>query len=149
MGPPVSWPPTSLSSPVGVTDACLPPGPVAIELPAEEDFDALVLAAIKADNTCGFAKCAASVVTLGQLCLHCGRRYCLSHQLPEVRGPGRVAGFVSRSRAGGLRANHGPVCVCVCLCVCWWAPGKPWACARVCVCVCVCRARTDCGPVRV
>ena len=109
MGPPGSWPPTSLSSPVGVTDACLPPGPVAIELPAEEDFDALVSAAIKADNTCGFAKCAASVVTLGQLCLHCGRRYCLSHQLPEVRGPGE---------SGGLRLQI----------LGWWAPGKPWAC---------------------
>ena len=113
MGPPGSWPPTSLSSPVGVTDACLPPGPVAIELPAEEDFDALVSAAIKADNTCGFAKCAASVVTLGQLCLHCGRRYCLSHHLPEVRGPGE---------SGGLRLQI----------LGWWALGKPWAC--VCVC---------------
>uniref|UniRef100_A0A452E999 DNA-binding protein SMUBP-2 n=1 Tax=Capra hircus TaxID=9925 RepID=A0A452E999_CAPHI len=73
-------------------------GPVAIELPAEEDFDALVSAAIKADNTCGFAKCAASVVTLGQLCLHCGRRYCLGHHLPEVHGCGERARAHARQR---------------------------------------------------
>lgn len=81
-----------------MTDACLPTGPAAIELPAEEDFDALVLAAIKADNTCGFAKCTASVVTLGQLCLHCGRRYCLSHHLPEVHGCGERARAHARQR---------------------------------------------------
>lgn len=100
MGPAGSWRPTSSSLPVGVTDACLPPGPAAIELPAEEDFDALVSAAIKADNTCGFAKCAASVVTLGQLCLHCGRRYCLGHHLPEVRGPGGPGRVGSRQTVG-------------------------------------------------
>lgn len=80
---------------------CSPPGPMALSLPAVEDFDALVTAAVRADNTCGFAKCTASVVTLGQLCPHCGRRYCFSHCLPEVhrpcRGPGsgRGGGFVS------------------------------------------------------
>ncbi|KAK1335647.1 hypothetical protein QTO34_003440 [Cnephaeus nilssonii] len=43
-------------------------GPAALDLPSTEDFDALVSAAMKADNTCGLAKCRASVVTLGQLC---------------------------------------------------------------------------------
>lgn len=56
------------------------------------------MAAIKADNTCGFAKCTASVVTLGQLCLHCGRRYCLSHHLPEVHGCGERARAHARQR---------------------------------------------------
>uniref|UniRef100_G1PY47 AN1-type domain-containing protein n=2 Tax=Myotis lucifugus TaxID=59463 RepID=G1PY47_MYOLU len=60
----------------------------ALDLPSTEDFDALVLAAMKADNTCGLAKCRASVVTLGQLCPHCNRRYCLSHCLPEIHGCG-------------------------------------------------------------
>lgn len=82
--------------PPRVSDAFLPLGHVAIDLPGEEDFDALVSAAVKADNTCGLAKCTASVATLGQLCLHCGRRFCLSHHLPEVRWPcwgsGRWAG---------------------------------------------------------
>lgn len=55
-----------------------------IESTAEEDFDALISAAIKADNTCGFHKCKASITTLGQLCLHCSKRYCLSHHIPEV-----------------------------------------------------------------
>jgi len=58
---------------------------------AEEDIDALISAAIKADNTCGFPRCKASVTTLGQLCLHCSRRYCLSHHIPEVHlGPGSL-----------------------------------------------------------
>lgn len=86
---------TSLSLPFS-------PGPTAIDLPAEEDFDALVSAAIKADNTCGLAKCPASVVTLGQLCQHCGRRYCLSHHLPEVRGPGPAC----RCRRGQTRSRQ-------------------------------------------
>lgn len=60
---------------------------MAADLPPEEDFDALVSAVVKADNTCGLAKCVASVATLGQLCQHCGRRYCPSHRLPEVGRP--------------------------------------------------------------
>ncbi|XP_076971556.1 DNA-binding protein SMUBP-2 isoform X2 [Tamandua tetradactyla] len=85
-------------------------GSAAIDMPAEEDFDALVSAAIKADNTCGFPKCTASVVTLGQLCLHCGRRYCLSHHLPEVHGCGERARAQARqriSREGVLCAGSG------------------------------------------
>ncbi|XP_043307701.1 DNA-binding protein SMUBP-2 isoform X1 [Cervus canadensis] len=73
-------------------------GPAARELPTEEDFDALVSAAIKADNTCSFAKCTVSIVTLGQLCPHCGRRYCLGHHLPEVHGCGERARAHARQR---------------------------------------------------
>ena len=121
-----------------------------MELPAGEDFDALVSAAIKADNTCGFAKCTASVVTLGQLCPHCGHRYCLSHHLPEVCPPRRAAGLVSRSWAGGLKANHGRLCVCVCVRPAY----RLWACVHahtqpVGLCICVCCAGIDCGPVHV
>ncbi|XP_004441185.1 PREDICTED: DNA-binding protein SMUBP-2 [Ceratotherium simum simum] len=85
-------------------------GHAAVDLPTEEDFDALVSAAIKADNTCGLAKCTASVVTLGQLCLHCGRRYCLSHHLPEIHGCGERARAHARqriSREGVLYAGGG------------------------------------------
>ncbi|XP_058925286.1 DNA-binding protein SMUBP-2 [Kogia breviceps] len=85
-------------------------GPMAIDLPAGEDFDALVSAAIKADNTCSLAKCSASIVTLGQLCLHCGRRYCLSHHLPEIHGCGERARAHARqriSREGVLYAGSG------------------------------------------
>lgn len=105
---------------------------MAIDLPAGEDFDALVSAAIKADNTCGLAKCTASVVTLGQLCQHCSRRYCLSHHLPEVRGPsGSGSGEGGRALSPGRRSwvyaphiDWASVCVCVThiqtvdLCVC-------------------------------
>uniref|UniRef100_G3TPH3 Immunoglobulin mu DNA binding protein 2 n=1 Tax=Loxodonta africana TaxID=9785 RepID=G3TPH3_LOXAF len=85
-------------------------GHTARALPVEEDFDALVSAAIRADNTCGFAKCSASVVTLGQLCPHCSRRYCLSHHLPEVHGCGERARAHARqriSREGVLYAGSG------------------------------------------
>lgn len=85
-------------------------GPAAVDLPAEEDLDALVSAAIKADNTCGFSKCTASVVTLGQLCQHCGHRYCLSHHLPEIHGCGERARAHARqriSREGVLYAGSG------------------------------------------
>uniref|UniRef100_A0A452UVW1 DNA-binding protein SMUBP-2 n=1 Tax=Ursus maritimus TaxID=29073 RepID=A0A452UVW1_URSMA len=85
-------------------------GHAAVDLPGEEDFDALVAAAIKADNSCGLAKCTASVVTLGQLCLHCGLRFCLSHHLPEIHGCGERARAHARqriSREGVLYAGSG------------------------------------------
>ncbi|NXW63007.1 SMBP2 protein, partial [Eurystomus gularis] len=65
---------------------------------AEEDIDALISAAVRADNTCGFRCCKASVTTLGQLCLHCNRRYCLSHHVPEVHGCGEKAKAQARQR---------------------------------------------------
>uniref|UniRef100_A0A8C3YDP1 DNA-binding protein SMUBP-2 n=1 Tax=Catagonus wagneri TaxID=51154 RepID=A0A8C3YDP1_9CETA len=85
-------------------------GPPATDLPAEEDLDAWISAAIKADNTCGLAKCTASVANLGQLCQHCGRRYCLSHHLPEIHGCGERARAHARqriSREGVLCAGSG------------------------------------------
>ncbi|XP_054426742.1 DNA-binding protein SMUBP-2 [Pteronotus mesoamericanus] len=85
-------------------------GPAAPRLPATDDFDALLSAAVKADSTCGLAKCTASVVTLGQLCPHCSRRYCLSHCLPEVHGCGERARAHARqriSREGVLYAGSG------------------------------------------
>ncbi|XP_030306906.1 DNA-binding protein SMUBP-2 [Calypte anna] len=65
---------------------------------AEEDFDALIAAAVKADTTCGFPRCQASVTTLGQLCPHCKRSYCLSHHIPEVHGCGEKAKAQARQR---------------------------------------------------
>uniref|UniRef100_A0A672MMP9 DNA-binding protein SMUBP-2 n=1 Tax=Sinocyclocheilus grahami TaxID=75366 RepID=A0A672MMP9_SINGR len=50
----------------------------------DDDFDGLINAVVKADSVCGFVKCKASVLTLGQLCLYCNRQYCLSHHIPEV-----------------------------------------------------------------
>lgn len=85
-------------------------GPAALDLPSTEDFDALVSAAVRADNTCGLTKCRASVVTLGQLCPHCSHRYCLSHCLPEIHGCGERARAHARqriSREGVLYAGSG------------------------------------------
>lgn len=65
---------------------CSPfPGKPAIGSTAGEDFDALISAAMEADRTCGFPRCKASVTTLGQLCHHCQKLFCLSHHIPEVR----------------------------------------------------------------
>ncbi|XP_067396553.1 DNA-binding protein SMUBP-2 isoform X2 [Emydura macquarii macquarii] len=77
---------------------------------AEEDVDALISAAVKADNTCGFPGCKASVTILGQLCLHCNMRYCLSHHIPEIHGCGEKAKAHARqriSREGILYAGSG------------------------------------------
>ncbi|NWU07040.1 SMBP2 protein, partial [Cephalopterus ornatus] len=65
---------------------------------AEEDFDALISAAMEADRTCAFPRCKASVTTLGQLCHHCHRCYCLSHHIPEVHGCGDKAKAHARQR---------------------------------------------------
>ncbi|KAI1232698.1 hypothetical protein IHE44_0006534 [Lamprotornis superbus] len=65
---------------------------------AGEDFDALISAAIEADRTCGFPRCKASVTTLGQLCHHCQRLFCLSHHIPEVHGCGEKAKAHARQR---------------------------------------------------
>ncbi|NXC84785.1 SMBP2 protein, partial [Cercotrichas coryphoeus] len=73
-------------------------GKPAIESVAGEDFDALISAAIKADRTCGFPHCKASVTTLGQLCHHCQRLFCLSHHIPEVHGCGEKAKAQARQR---------------------------------------------------
>ncbi|NXL99480.1 SMBP2 protein, partial [Tyrannus savana] len=65
---------------------------------AGEDFDALISAAMEADRTCAFPRCKASVTTLGQLCHHCHRCYCLSHHIPEVHGCGDKAKAHARQR---------------------------------------------------
>lgn len=57
---------------------------IAAAATADDDFDALIDAVVKAESVCGFMKCKASVLTLGQLCVYCNRQYCLSHHIPEV-----------------------------------------------------------------
>ncbi|NWV46755.1 SMBP2 protein, partial [Daphoenositta chrysoptera] len=73
-------------------------GKPAIRSVAGEDFDALISAAIEADRTCGFPRCKASVTTLGQLCQHCQRLFCLSHHIPEAHGCGEKAKAHARQR---------------------------------------------------
>ncbi|NXB17002.1 SMBP2 protein, partial [Rhagologus leucostigma] len=73
-------------------------GTAAIGSAAGEDFDALISAAIEADRTCGFPRCKASVATLGQLCHHCQRLFCLSHHIPEAHGCGEKAKAHARQR---------------------------------------------------
>ncbi|XP_063014407.1 DNA-binding protein SMUBP-2 isoform X2 [Melospiza melodia melodia] len=70
----------------------------AIGSAAGEDFEALISAAMEADKTCAFSRCKASVTTLGQLCHHCRRLFCLSHHIPEVHGCGDRAKAQARQR---------------------------------------------------
>uniref|UniRef100_A0AAQ6AEH8 DNA-binding protein SMUBP-2 n=1 Tax=Amphiprion ocellaris TaxID=80972 RepID=A0AAQ6AEH8_AMPOC len=77
---------------------------------ADDDFDTLISAVVKADSVCSFVKCKASVLTLGQLCLFCNRQYCLSHHIPEVHGCGDKAKSHARmriSKEGVLYAGSG------------------------------------------
>ncbi|XP_077316913.1 DNA-binding protein SMUBP-2 isoform X2 [Lithobates pipiens] len=75
-----------------------------------DSFDALLAETMKADNTCGFGKCKASVVTVGDFCIHCNKRFCLSHHVPEVHGCGERAKAQARtriSREGVIYAGSG------------------------------------------
>uniref|UniRef100_A0A6I8PYP3 Immunoglobulin mu DNA binding protein 2 n=1 Tax=Xenopus tropicalis TaxID=8364 RepID=A0A6I8PYP3_XENTR len=75
-----------------------------------ENFDALIAATMKADNTCGFAKCKTSVVTVADFCAHCNKRYCLSHHIPEIHGCGEKAKANARmriSREGVIYSGSG------------------------------------------
>lgn len=54
---------------------------------------------------CAFVKCKTSVLTLGQLCLFCNRQYCLSHHIPEVRGPGQEGDLLQVRSTGGRRLS--------------------------------------------
>ncbi|KAG9336347.1 hypothetical protein JZ751_002694 [Albula glossodonta] len=76
----------------------------------DDDFDMLIKAAVKADSVCAFTKCKASVLTLGQLCSFCNRRYCLSHHIPEGHGCGDLAkahAKMERSKDAALHRNSG------------------------------------------
>lgn len=70
--------------------------PVMKNVNKDDDFDALVEAAIAADNHCAMNHCKKLVGTLGLLCQHCRRRFCFSHQMPELHGCGHEARVAAR-----------------------------------------------------
>lgn len=85
-------------------------GEIAAASNADDDFDALISAVVKAESVCSFVKCKASVLTIGQLCQFCNRQYCLSHHIPEVHGCGDKAKSHARmriSKEGVLYAGSG------------------------------------------
>ncbi|XP_075423760.1 DNA-binding protein SMUBP-2 isoform X2 [Ascaphus truei] len=85
-------------------------GPAGSACSDTESFDALIAATVKADSTCGFTKCKASVVTVGDFCVHCKKLFCLSHHIPEVHGCGEKAKADARtriSREGVIYAGSG------------------------------------------
>ncbi|KAK6317688.1 hypothetical protein J4Q44_G00109790 [Coregonus suidteri] len=83
---------------------------IAAAATADDDFDTLIDAVLKAERVCSFVKCKTSVVHLGQLCLFCNRQYCLGHHIPEVHGCGDQAKANARmriSKEGVLYAGSG------------------------------------------
>lgn len=58
---------------------------------ADDDFDTLIATVTALDSKCSFKKCKTLTNTLGRNCMHCSRRFCLQHLLPEVHGCGDAA----------------------------------------------------------
>ncbi len=84
-------------------------GKVAVDK-KEEDFDALIAAAVKENTTCNFTKCKTLTATLGHNCEFCGKRFCLAQHMPEVHGCGADAKARARrmiSRDGVLYSGSG------------------------------------------
>ncbi|KAG1706968.1 DNA-binding protein SMUBP-2 [Nymphon striatum] len=68
----------------------------------EEDIDSLVNDIVKIDSTCSFDKCDTNIKLIGQKCSHCGKKFCLSHCIPEVHGCSLAAKIQARNQ---MRAN--------------------------------------------
>ena len=76
----------------------------------EEDFDAVLAAAVKENTTCSVDRCKENAKILGQNCPFCGRRFCISHSMAEVHGCGAAAKSHARqmiSREGVLYQGSG------------------------------------------
>ena len=73
------------------------------EQESEEDFDAIIAAAMKDNVSCGFTACKTSTAIMGQNCPFCARRFCLRHHIPEVHGCGDAA----KARARALISRDG------------------------------------------
>ena len=80
------------------------------ESPVQDDDDTLLANALAEKNTCGFSHsggkpCKTSVATLGQVCRHCKKMFCLNHSLPEAHGCGEDAKKQAREE---FRRPQGP-----------------------------------------
>ena len=73
------------------------------EQESEEDFDAIIAAAMKENVSCASSGCKTSTAIMGQNCPFCARRFCLRHHIPEVHGCGDAA----KSRARALISRDG------------------------------------------
>ena len=70
----------------------------------EEDVDALIAQFANDDSKCSFDRCKNSILTLGQICKFCRRRFCLKHGLAEIHGCGEAAKIDARR---SLERNSG------------------------------------------
>ena len=68
-----------------------------------EDFDALMAEATLLNTVCNFVKCKNYTTTLGQNCMFCAKRFCVSHHIPESHGCGDAA----KTRARTMLVKEG------------------------------------------
>ncbi|XP_045076658.1 DNA-binding protein SMUBP-2-like [Coregonus clupeaformis] len=78
---------------------------IAAAATADDDFDTLIDAVLKAERVCSFVKCKTSVVHLGQLCLFCNRQYCLGSM--GVGDQAKANARMRISKEGVLYAGSG------------------------------------------
>ena len=69
----------------------------------EEDLDSMLAEMALADSTCGHHGCKKNVNVLGFRCQFCQRRYCMSHNIPELHGCGEEA----KKHARSAKPKHG------------------------------------------
>jgi len=75
-----------------------------------DDFDAVIAAAVKKNKSCASSRCKNSTALLGQDCVYCRQRFCLSHHIAEAHGCGEAARVAARrtiSREGVLHPGSG------------------------------------------
>lgn len=73
---------------------------------ADDDFDALIATVKAMDSKCSYKKCKTLTNTLGRNCVHCMRRFCLQHLMPEIHGCGDAAKIHARQTISRERVLH-------------------------------------------
>ncbi len=76
----------------------------------DDDFEALIAAAVRENNSCSFRKCKENAKTFGRNCEFCAKRFCIGHHIPEVHGCAERARAKARqmiSREGVLYRGSG------------------------------------------
>ncbi|XP_074599433.1 DNA-binding protein SMUBP-2-like [Brevipalpus obovatus] len=63
-----------------------------------EEFDDIVEMVQKLDAVCFYINCSTKTKTLGQNCMFCMKRFCLTHSMPEIHGCGTAVRNYARSQ---------------------------------------------------
>lgn len=63
-----------------------------------DEFDDIVEMVQKLDEVCFYINCSTKTKTLGQNCMFCMKRFCLTHSMPEIHGCGTAVRNYARSQ---------------------------------------------------